>query len=440
MPAPVFGFLALTSGSLEGAIIRDMRLANELHRRGFKVVIYWMVDQNRGLVAPGIRQRMLCRGIRYHFAHPSGLAERLGAIFWLLPAATRSEFMQRHPNYVDRITTNFCRNLCDGVAHDQSVVRRLVRFMQKDGVTHLLPTFAMICPYARAAKARGTHPFEYLVTFQGEEIFANFAQRIERLDDYKRQLQECVAGSPWPAIAVSRDYADRLSGEMGIDAARMRTIYPGIEPPADNHVPPFEVLEPKFKRLNRNLPIVTFVGRQDSEKGIDLLLYAAKMLEQRGVKMQVVVCGGTSFGQRYREVIKSIAEHLRLPIHHRRRIPSEMRDALYAYSRCIVYPSIHREPFGMVAAEAMSHGTPVIVPDQGGIAEAIEIDGKAGGLTFKSWDSADLARQLERMLTDDSLHATLAANTRGIAENFTVARMADRVLEHIGVAKANDER
>jgi glycosyltransferase involved in cell wall biosynthesis len=110
-----------------------------------------------------------------------------------------------------------------------------------------------------------------------------------------------------------------------------------------------------------------------------------------------------------------------------------MRDALFAYSRCIVYPSIHREPFGMVAAEAMSHGTPVLVPDIGGITESIEVDGVCGGLKFKSWDSADLARQLERLLTDDALHRDLAANTRPIAANFTVEKMTDRVLEHLGL-------
>ncbi len=181
---------------------------------------------------------------------------------------------------------------------------------------------------------------------------------------------------------------------------------------------------------------MTYIGRQDSEKGIDLLLYAAKILAERGVKMQLVICGGSSFGQRYRDVLKHIAEHLRLMVHHRRRIPAEMRDALYAYSRCIVYPSIHREPFGMVAAESMSHGTPVIVPDIGGITESIEVDGLRGGLTFRSWDSADLADQIEKLLTNDNLHRELSNNTRGIAANFTVETMTERVLAHLGMGNA----
>ena len=152
--------------------------------------------------------------------------------------------------------------------------------------------------------------------------------------------------------------------------------------------------------------------------------------------MQLVVCGGTSFGQRYRDVIKHIGEHLRLLVHHRRRIPDVMRDALYAYSRCIVYPSIHREPFGLVAVEAMARGTPVIVPDRGGIAELIEHDGRAAGLTFRSWDSADLARQLERMVTDDGLHAELQRSAREMAGRFTLDQMVDDLLDHIGLAAA----
>jgi glycosyltransferase involved in cell wall biosynthesis len=431
MGPAVFGFLAFTSGSFEGAIIRDMRLANELHRRGHKVVVYWLMERNAELVDEGIRQRVLCWGTRYQFERPSALAGAMGKGLGLLPPRMRREFTQRRPEYVDRLMTNFCRCVCAGGESDPGLVSKLERFIKADGVTHLLPTFAMICPFALAAKRRGNVSFDYLATFQGEEIFANYAQRIDRLDDYHRQLREAVDGSSWPAVAVSRDYIHRLSEEMGIDPAKLTPIYPGVELPNGKGPPAFEVLHKKFPKLDRTLPIVTYIGRQDSEKGIDLLLYAVKMLQEKGVKMHLVICGGSSFGQRYRDVLKHIAEHLRIFVHHRRRIPGEMRDALYAYSRCIVYPSIHREPFGLVAAEAMSYGTPVLVPDYGGITEAIAWDGKTGGLTFKVWDSADLARQLERMLTDDRLHGELAANTRQVASNFTVEKLADRVLEHV---------
>src|ERR1700733_8432286 len=145
MPNPVFGFLALTSGAYEGAIVRDMRLANALHARGFKVVIYWAMETNRQLVDPGIPQRRLVSGLRYMRKRPSGLMERLGAATNIYPIQRRRRFIQQHPRFFANILTNFVRNMCDG-ADDPGLVQRLEKFMAADGVTHLMPTFVMACP------------------------------------------------------------------------------------------------------------------------------------------------------------------------------------------------------------------------------------------------------------------------------------------------------
>jgi glycosyltransferase involved in cell wall biosynthesis len=466
--APVFAFLAFTSGSYEGAIIRDMRLANALHRRGFRVHIYWMMEQNRILLDAGIPQRYLCCGMRYQFQRPSGLMERVGRMVQpLMPAARRRRFVLQHPDYLKRLMSNCCRAICDG---DPGLERRLAHYARTDGITHLLPTFAMICPFAQAAKAQAN--FNYLVTFQGEEIFANFAQDIGRLDDYHRRLRQTLDASPWPAIAVSRDYIDRLSQEMGIDAQRLRAIYPGIELPpkpddaraedhpaplanekerssgggagpssARNSAPPtadFDLLHSLFKGLVPDVPIVSFLGRQDAEKGIDLLLYATKLLEQRGLRIQLLCVGDSSFGQHYNDACEQIAQHLRLTVFWKRRVSDAVRTAIYRASRCVVYPSIHREPFGMVAAEAMSYGTPVLVPDRGGITEVISQDGRIGGLVFQAWDTRDLADQLEKLLRDQTLYQRLRADAPVVAAQFSVERMTDRVLEHMGLPLAAD--
>jgi glycosyltransferase involved in cell wall biosynthesis len=87
----------------------------------------------------------------------------------------------------------------------------------------------------------------------------------------------------------------------------------------------------------------------------------------------------------------------------------------------------------MVAAESMSFGTPVLVPDLGGITEVIEVDGRRGGLAFRAWDTVSLADQLGRLLTDDELHRRLVANSPALAEQFSTAHMTDRVLAHMGL-------
>jgi len=88
----------------------------------------------------------------------------------------------------------------------------------------------------------------------------------------------------------------------------------------------------------------------------------------------------------------------------------------------------------MVAVEAQAHRTPAIVPDYGGIASAIEANGFVGGLLFRAWDSADLAAQIERVLTDDALYNRLSDAGPKVAEYFSVENLADRVLSHMGLA------
>ena len=445
---PIFAFLAFTSGSYEGAIIRDMRLANDLHRRGYPVQIYWMMEKNPELVDPKIPQRVLVRGLRYQFKRPSGLLDRLGKLLNIFPAARRRLFLNQHPEYVARLACNFMRVICDGGRSDQRLLDRLERFLIQDGVTHLLPTFAWTCPIAQRVRERGRANFEYLPTFQGEEIFAHYAMRIGRIDDYHRVLRETMTGSPWPSVAVSEDYVARLRDEMGLDPSRMTTIYPGIDLPPDLGLASasetqakadFEALKQIFPSLKPDLPIVTYLGRQDPEKGIDLLLYAVRMLADRGVRLQVACVGGSSFGLQYRKSCEAIAEHLRLTVFWKGRVSNDLRSALFRQSRCVVYPSIHREPFGMVAAEAMSFGTPVLVPDLGGITEVIEVEGRRGGLAFRAWDTESLADQLGRLLMDEGLHRELAGSARNIAEKFSVGNMTDAVLEHLGLPRTVGE-
>jgi len=162
------------------------------------------------------------------------------------------------------------------------------------------------------------------------------------------------------------------------------------------------------------------------------------MLADRNIPLQLACVGGSSFGQQYRKVMEAIAEHLRLTVFWKGRVSNDQRSALFRHSRCVVYPSIHREPFGMVAAEAMSFGTPVLVPNLGGITEVVEVDGRRGGLTFNAWDTTDLATQLQRLLTDDALYAELRANARPLSELFTVSHMTDRVLAHMGLPAKPD--
>jgi hypothetical protein len=50
------------------------------------------------------------------------------------------------------------------------------------------------------------------------------------------------------------------------------------------------------------------------------------------------------------------------------------------------------------------------------------------------WDTADLSRQLERVLRDESLYAEFSHNARGIAEQYSASNVCDQMLELLGLS------
>jgi glycosyltransferase involved in cell wall biosynthesis len=425
-----FAIVTMGSGDYLGSTVRDLALANALQRRGHKVVIYWMMEVNAELADPGNRHRMLCHGTRYHFATPSRFLDQcVGRLLFLLPKRLRVRTIQARSGYVDRLLRNLIHALYGRSEGDRGLARRLQRLLASDGASHVLMSFAALGPLALDAQRMSTHEFDYLLTFQGDEQFAAHAKQLGLLDEFRRLLNEAIRASAWPSIVVSADYADRIVAEMDVPRSSLAVVYNGIEQSERKSRHSFAPLKATFPGLSPHYPIVAYVGRQDAEKGIDLLLYAARLLAKRNISMQLVICGSTAKGATYRKVLADLAEHLDLKVFHAGSVPIETRDALYAHSHCVVCPSVNREPFGLVVAEAMSHGAPMLVPDYGGIGEVIRDGENVGGLLFRAWDSGDLATQLERLLLDRPLHRRLAGNTRTIASRFTVDNMTDAVLK-----------
>ena len=89
----------------------------------------------------------------------------------------------------------------------------------------------------------------------------------------------------------------------------------------------------------------------------------------------------------------------------------------YALHHVGVFPSIHPEAFGIVAAEMMASGLALVSSGVGGASELIE-DGRTG-LRFQAGDSQDLARCLMRLASDTALLNDLRqAGQREVQETF----------------------
>ena len=89
--------------------------------------------------------------------------------------------------------------------------------------------------------------------------------------------------------------------------------------------------------------------------------------------------------------------------------PAELAE-FYRGARVIVVPSLWAETFGLVAAEAMSHGVPVVASRLGALADTVR-DGQTGVLV-EPGDVVGLAATLRRLWDDSDLLRRLGKGAR----------------------------
>jgi len=104
----------------------------------------------------------------------------------------------------------------------------------------------------------------------------------------------------------------------------------------------------------------------------------------------------------------------------------DLTDA-YAAIDCFVFAS-QTETQGLVLAEAMAAGTPVVALDGPGVREIVE-DGKNGRLLPSGADAKSFARAVGRILEDADFAARCAEAARETARNFTIEACTQQVLD-----------
>ncbi len=125
---PVFG-LILLGGPLSGALVRDVRLANELVSRGFRVHAWWAVDRKRpSPLDPRIHEHWLFHGLRYAGRRNSGLGDAFGRFLTrVLHEKNRLRGAQKRPKILERVMQGLIHRVCAGVEGDGRTVRRFAR-------------------------------------------------------------------------------------------------------------------------------------------------------------------------------------------------------------------------------------------------------------------------------------------------------------------------
>jgi len=153
---------------------------------------------------------------------------------------------------------------------------------------------------------------------------------------------------------------------------------------------------------------------------LPVLLEAASLLRSENRVFELLVVGDGP----ERSAIERLAKKLQLCsfVHFVGRVVAADLDSTLGEASIVVVPSLGGEVFGLVLAENMSRGLPVVASDVGCFAEVL---GDAG-LTFRAGDAKDLARQIARLLDDSALASALGCRARRrIIENYQRSHMIE---------------
>jgi glycogen(starch) synthase len=169
-----------------------------------------------------------------------------------------------------------------------------------------------------------------------------------------------------------------------------------------------------------SLPLIAFQGRIVTTKGLPVLLEAARILRSENRIFELLVIGDGP----ERIAIEELARKHRLSsfVHFAGRIATADIDKAFANASIVVVPSLGGEVFGLVLAENMSRGLPIVASNIGCFAEVL---GDAG-LIFGVGDAKDLARQITRLLDDSALASTLSGRARRrLSERYPRSKMIE---------------
>lgn len=165
-------------------------------------------------------------------------------------------------------------------------------------------------------------------------------------------------------------------------------------------------------------PYFLVAGRLENYKGVQdvIPVFAA------GGAYDLLIAGTGRFEQQLRQLAKACPN-----VHFVGWKAAPELSRYYKHARALIAPSLTLETFGMVVAEAMAHGTPVIARRLGPYPELL-----AAGAGMLFGNPAELAEAVKRIGADEALRATLSSGALySYRAKYTPEIHVDRYLSMI---------
>ncbi len=208
-------------------------------------------------------------------------------------------------------------------------------------------------------------------------------------------------------VIVATEHEMHLLGDLyGVPSRNVAVIPPGVD--RDRFRPRDQATARAELGLDPGARILLAAGRIERPKGLDVLIEAlGEMTAVDGT--QLLIIGGDERSIDEVARLRRVAEDAGVSdlVRFVGSVTHEQIGTYYNAADIVVMPSRY-ESFGLVAAEAMASGTPVVASRVGGLASTVA-DGRTGYLI--PWRSPELfAEKLDLLLKDAALRERLGAN------------------------------
>ena len=169
-----------------------------------------------------------------------------------------------------------------------------------------------------------------------------------------------------------------------------------------------------FPYEERKGDYLLFLGRVAPEKGTHLAIEAARRLGKR----LIIAAKVDQADRRYfHQTVEPLIDGALIQFVGE--VDASLKRRLYARACCLLLPICWEEPFGLVMAEAMACGTPVVAFARGAAPELV-VDGETGFLVHDVDGMVKAVRRVDRI---DPRRCR-----RHVEENFSAQRMAEGYL------------
>ena len=196
-----------------------------------------------------------------------------------------------------------------------------------------------------------------------------------------RASEQAALSAARHVIVTSPMTAREVSANYGVEATRITVALPGTE-------------RAEFSPADNPVPQILSVGTLSRRKGHDVLLSALKSIEDLGWEAKIIgsrTLDPATSAQLARQVDE-------LDLADRVQLAGEVDDPKGYFAGADIFALASRyEGYGMVFAEALSHGLPIVACKAGAVPDVVPAD---AGILVSVDDADAFGQALRRLLTD----------------------------------------